>query len=99
MSDFEINKAAAASILSVSVESRWLPAIIPDYCNNPSDAWPIIVENGIAPLVEDYTLNVEDWVWVVSAPRKPLGSGRIARRHKKPLRAAMIVYLMMQEEL
>lgn len=43
---------------------------IPCYCNNPADAWPIIVENDISI---------------------------IAPHNIKPLRDAMIVFLMMKE--
>lgn len=61
---------------------------LPDYCNNPSDAWPIIVENGIS-LEADA---VDGGVWRASF-------GLLFRAyHKNPLRAAMIVYLMMQED-
>jgi len=53
MSDAEINTAIKAELgliqpsLSVSPELniKWDNL---DYCNNPSDAWPIIVENKIA---------------------------------------------------
>lgn len=70
-----------------------------DYCNNPSDAWPIIVENNISmrpmyirdadgrKLVEWEAIHVER-----DFPRESFGWD-----DKNPLRAAMIVFLMMQE--
>ena len=56
-----------------------------DYCNNPSEAWPIIIKNSI-----------------VIEPRENKSSlaylkGDAPCEDKNPLRAAMIVYLMMNE--
>ena len=57
-----------------------------DPCNNPSDAWPIIVENRIRINPILYTKwMAEDYLEDVSSC------------HENPLRAAMIVFLMMQE--
>ena len=59
-----------------------------DYCNNPADAWPIIVENRISII----NLEADEW-----------GARGVAHLHSKramhqnSLRAAMIVFLMMQE--
>lgn len=53
-----------------------------DYCNNPADAWPIIVENEISI--------VSDSEWIARY-------GSFYSTSKNPLRAAMICYLMMQE--
>ena len=66
-------------------------ANIPDYCNNPSDAWPIIVENliNISVLPAAHLDNV---LWVAN-----YGSDAF-NLNKNPLRAAMIVYLMMEGE-
>lgn len=61
-----------------------------DYCNNPSDAWPILLENHIA--VAPYR-NATPCAW-------PSGSGLIsdlATEHKNPLRAGMIVFLKMKD--
>lgn len=56
-------------------------------CNNPSDAWPIIVENRIRINPILYTKwMAEDYLEDVSSC------------HENPLRAAMIVFLMMQEK-
>lgn len=72
---------------------------LPDYCNNPADAWPIVVENKIS------------LVWIAETSRWCASHGGNAEReywgwdecpdvyHESinPLRAAMIVFLMMQE--
>lgn len=64
-----------------------------DYCNNPSDAWKIIVNNGIS--LECIVVNRHEKTW--RAQFKP---AYVKHRvnHKNPLRAAMIVFLMMQDE-
>ena len=59
---------------------------VKDYCNNPSDAWPIIKSNHI---------NIgwagdEEWFARTVHTAKVFDSN--------PLRAAMIVYLMMKDE-
>lgn len=64
-----------------------------DYCNNPSDAWKIIVDNGIS--LECIVVNRHEKTW-----RAQLKPAYVKHRvnHKNPLRAAMIVFLMMQDE-
>lgn len=64
-------------------------------CNNPEDAWPIILENGIGICAEDGKLvaatnNTHEYY-------EPFGSTVFKCDHKNPLRAAMIVFLMMRE--
>lgn len=58
-----------------------------DPCNNPADAWPIIVENRIAIKPSDagnkWAAQHGDWDFAAS--------------HENQLRAAMIVFLMMHE--
>lgn len=94
LSDFEINKMVAES-LGNDVENSHADSINKtgctdgihyhyDYCNNPSDAWPIIFDSEI---------NIQ---FRHGADLPPMA------RHcdvyfvdKNPLRAAMIVYLMM----
>ncbi|MGK1930518.1 phage protein NinX family protein [Klebsiella pneumoniae] len=63
-----------------------------DYCNNPSEAWKIIVDNGIS--LECIVVNRHEKTW-----RAQLKPAYVKHRvnHKNPLRAAMIVFLMMQE--
>lgn len=104
MSDQEINMAIASMFFpnDIVIESKSRPpsACITghpskwvDYCNNEVDAWPIIAENriGIIPAPENG--------WWKAAHRK-VGSDSDPYHMNKdsnPLRAAMIVFLMMQE--
>ncbi|EGQ5294890.1 DUF2591 domain-containing protein [Enterobacter cloacae] len=72
--------------------SKWL-----DYCNNPADAWPIIVGN-------DISLNSYGSAWEASfehdAPIGAFGTDETVTsgyEHRNPLRAAMIAFLMKRE--
>ncbi|MFV8840259.1 phage protein NinX family protein [Enterobacter hormaechei] len=101
LSDQEINMAIAEIFHpdSVVIESKsrppcacitgHLPSLWVDYCNNPADAWPIIAEShiGIAPYPN------EAYAW---SSRHGMASD-LSAEDKNPLRAAMIVFLMMQE--
>ncbi|MGP2833579.1 phage protein NinX family protein [Serratia nevei] len=92
MSDFEIDKAVAEITGdSKPTDEEWgINRIIPDYCNNPSDAWPIIVENKI---------NIEWHEWK-GGEFKPYALNNETMKSSyddKPLRAAMIVFLMMKD--
>lgn len=105
MSDQEINMHVASIIYpeSTVIESKSRPPCacitgrIPNcwvgYCNNPADAWPIITENRIGII-----------------PAQDAGKWKSAHREvgeddtpyhftqsDNPLRAAMIVFLMMKE--
>lgn len=107
MSDFEINKAVGEIIL----EGKWAckpgcagnqsdswyygsvdtfvtpyPAL-PDYCNSWADAGPIIQRDFIAinPVMKGWCAGSDD-------------DAEIYFPHANPLRAAMIVFLMMQEK-
>jgi len=61
---------------------------VSDYCNNPSDAWPIIVANRI----NVYASEGPDFMpWMA-------GCGGMVASNRNPIRAAMIVFLMMQEQ-
>ena len=69
---------------------------VSDYCNNPSDAWPIIDENRINLISPIETRDS----WTASQTK---GGGNWSINDfsvvdKNPLRAAMIVFLMMQEQ-
>ena len=59
-----------------------------DFCNNPADAWPIIADNhiGIAPYPS------EAFAW---SSRHGMASD-LSAEDKNPLRAAMLVFLMMK---
>ena len=68
-------------------ESGWVDF---DPCNNPSDAWPIIVENGIC-------LNTDDiWYASVEHPIDHPDYNTIEVGDKNPLRAAMICFLYLE---
>lgn len=65
-----------------------------DYCNNPSDAWPIMRDCliGVSPDEDGVTCHFYG-DWTASA-----FCSQLSYTHKNPLRAAMIVFLMMQEK-
>lgn len=65
---------------------------LPDYCNNPSDAWPIILSNFIA--LKPVKWYVAGYRWFAS---KGDGDFGLKFADDNPLRAAMVVYLMMKE--
>lgn len=64
-----------------------------DPCNNPADAWPIIVENGITLAFQDGNWWADNLAYWVDGVEWNIG-GII---DKNPLRCAMIVFLMMKE--
>ena len=72
---------------AVNQKTRELEQMFVDYCNNPADAWPIIVENKIR-----LTPRISDDRW--GALYVPL---LLEHHDENPLRAAMIVYLMIME--
>lgn len=102
MIDFEINKLVALSIGGFESEDIFqLQGVIFkrhgkfqysffDPCNNPSDAWPIIVENNIAIVPCRHAIP-QAW------PTKFGIASKFLVEDRNPLRAAMIVYLMMKE--
>jgi len=67
-----------------------------DYCNNPTDAWPIIMKSGIN-LFTDMIPHGLLGQARASTTRADAVSDCIIISDKNPLRAAMIVFLMMQE--
>lgn len=86
----EVGAIAVGASASHAVVVMGCNAIWVNYCNNPADAWPIIVSNhiGIMPFK-----NGEAKAW-------PLSVGLLSSadvKHANPLRAAMIVYLQMME--
>ena len=100
MSDFEINKLVAHKIYggyetaegcvfvdaSGDGENLILISGVYDPCNNPADAWPIILVNKISInhwCTGEWTADAIDGDFVFS---------------DAPLRAAMIVYLQMMEQ-
>jgi len=65
-----------------------------DPCNNVADAWPIIQSNGISLVKYEHGewLASSDAYWVDGVEWQIDGEA-----HQNPLRAAMIVYLQLQE--
>ncbi len=61
--------------------------LIPDYCNNPNDAWPIILENNISLINDD-----QGNVGAVIKENKQIWLPK-----SQALRATMITFLMMKE--
>ena len=67
---------------------------VKDYCNNPPDAWPIMKESliGVTPDEDGVTMHFYgDWTAMAHCKN-------LQFTDKNPLRAAMIVYLMMKDE-
>ena len=103
MSDFEINKCVAEAVgmeLSSDHSGAYVGVVWrsigsrpnyghANYCNNPSDAWPIVLANKIW-IQPDM---IGDGLWHCYDCESEFLS-----KHKNPLRAAMIVFLMMQEQ-
>lgn len=67
-----------------------------DYCNNPADAWPIIVENEICIEFESDEVEGVRQVWAEANIGHPACNGFQYFSDENPLRAAMIVFLMMK---
>lgn len=92
MSDFEINKAVANIVFSGEIPRMQEDSLefgILNYCKNPEQAWPIIAENRI---------NIEwhEWKDDTFKPHALSNETMISRYDDNPLRAAMIVFLMMK---
>lgn len=63
-----------------------------DYCNNPFFGWQIILNNGIS-IDSPESMGSDEWL---ASKFYPHGFGHtIEAWHENPLRAAMIVFLMM----
>lgn len=88
MSDFEINCRIHAEVMQISGLNSFKAK---DYCNNPSDAWPIIVENHIAVVPYQYTIP-QAWPTAFGA------ASTLTTEDRNPLRAAMIAFLKMREK-
>lgn len=105
MSDFEINKAVAEDlehdwshvdfapdsddpricINKYDSFSKEHTGTVTDYCNNPADAWPVIAENTI-------NIDFQYGSWPTAECDEYIFTD------VNPLRAAMIVFLMMRED-
>ncbi|HAT7592746.1 TPA: DUF2591 domain-containing protein [Citrobacter werkmanii] len=92
LSDHEINVKVGtaigfvAKLMAVNKQT--------DYCNNPVDAWPIIVENRITVMIDDTTT---EWSSASVQDFCDTNAFQHSNCHKNPLRAAMITFLMMQD--
>ena len=90
MSDFEINKAVSTAlgmdVSGATEENNIMYGYVDDICNNPSDAWPIIKTNHINIV----WAGDEEWFARTVHTTKVFDVN--------PLRAAMIVYLMIKDE-
>lgn len=83
MSDFEINCRVHAEVMEISELDSFKAK---DYCNSPADAWPIIEQNKIS-----LTYHTSRGHWSAIFNHENISM------HGSPLRAAMIVFLMMKE--
>lgn len=114
MSDFEINKWIAIELspngyIGINESTRSDSEVVVttengegctknsyvDYCNNPSDAWPLIESNLICLMADVFCEPQDGGKWIAQ-PAYGWQHERV--RNDNPLRAAMIVYLMMKEE-
>ena len=95
MSDDEINYEVAKH----SFDAEWLECyygkegMVPDYCNSADDAWPVILEHGISMCKPNSYR--DEWSCFL---RDSIGFVSNIVYHERPLRAAMIVFLMMNGE-
>ncbi|WP_369606254.1 phage protein NinX family protein [Serratia marcescens] len=96
MSDFEINKRVFKLMMTGRDWDRQGKGLF-DYCNNPSDAWPIIVENEICIEFEIDEVEGVRQVWADANIGHPACNGFQYFSDENPLRAAMIVFLMMKD--
>ena len=113
-SDFEINKAVAEALgaipdrailqelppsqaVHLTTEGR-LNGWELDYCNNPSDAWPIIVENKITTEWAFTANDVITWRAEITNQGQPGAFKEFEAFTANPLRAAMIVFLMLKAQ-
>ena len=95
MSDDEINHEVAKH----SFDAAWLErhygkeGMIPDYCNDWADAGAVMVENKIG--IETTAISIE---WIARTCSTNMSNMTFrCHRHKNPLRAAMIVFLMLAD--
>lgn len=94
LSDFDINAAVSMALRSQSANPESKYVVINDYCNNPADAWPIILGNKISIVKDMKGLWWADanayWIdgleWQIDG-----------EPDENPLRAAMIAFLKMQD--
>ncbi len=96
LSDQHINTLVAEITGNHGVKVReWgLERANPNYCNDPAEAWPLIVKHQI-DIIQD---NGQDCPLATnSAVMMMQGQDVFIEQDENPLRAAMVVFLMMQE--
>ena len=102
LSDPEINNRVAEALglahtfkWSVKMENGdWMSGdSIPNYCNSPNDAWPIILENKI-DIEHELSEVATARIYQLNGARD--GFDSIYQIDRNPLRAAMIVFLMIK---
>lgn len=110
MSDQQINQLVCCKIGNLKIGQRGACCVVSggdaltiklgawqvfDPCNNPADAWPILLENNISLVKWQH-----DDVWAAWSGAG-MAYGEVECEHiehdENPLRAAMIVFLMMKE--
>lgn len=91
MSDIQINAMVSNALYGEVSRGHQMELAngVVDYCNNPADAWPIIVENKI----NLYFSNNEQMAQFYQYGRESVESS-----DANALRAAMVVFLMMMKE-
>ncbi|EPY6812518.1 phage protein NinX family protein [Klebsiella quasipneumoniae] len=89
LSDFEINRRVFSLAMNGRDWNRQGSGVF-DFCNNPADAWPIILANKI-----NIRFGAEGFRH--EAQFIQYGRESVEAYHENPLRAAMIVFLKMQE--
>lgn len=107
-SDFEINNEIASVLCKEMNDGseysvfmcESLVRNVPNYCNNPSDMWPLIVENNIAlrPIyIREYN-NKKTIEWEAKNTQRDFPNKTVGWDDKNPLRAAAIVFLMLNDK-
>ncbi|EAA9490918.1 DUF2591 domain-containing protein [Salmonella enterica] len=83
-------------VLLRKITSNWKHWKIYDPCNSPSDAWPIITKNRISIEFDGDNSTEPQTTWCHTANlNRTCGTNY----QKNPLRAAMITFLLMQEQV
>jgi hypothetical protein len=82
------SKTRPPSVVMLNHINMWI-----DYCNNAADAWPIIHDNLISINFDNDGYDTPQSSWCRATA---LNGDEYYGDEKRPLRAAMIVFLMMQ---
>lgn len=89
MSDIQINAMVSNALYGEVSRGHQMELAngVVDYCNNPADAWPIIEEKFISI---EACYEKETW--------RANFAGCYSHECRNPLRAAMVVFLMMMKD-